>query len=257
MSKLRVGLVIIGDELLTAKRTDTHLPFAIEALKQRGLELSWVRLVGDDRRTLVQTFRETLADGAVVFSFGGIGATPDDVTRQCSAEALGLPIERHPEGVKILEEQFGENTYPTRIRMVEYPAGSELIPNPVNRVPGYSIRDHHFVPGFPSMSHPMLEWVLDNRYAEYCHCNSIVESRFHVLNTPESELIGIMESLLQEHADLKISCLPSTKQRGALIELGIKGEPVMVREAEGKFTTYLNQKSIDFIRLESKPSEHA
>lgn len=252
MSALRIGLVIIGDELLTAKRTDTHLPFAIQALKKRGLELSWVRMVGDDRELLVQTFRETLADGAVVFSFGGIGATPDDITRQCSAEALGLALELHPEGVKILEDQFGKEARPNRIRMVDFPAGAGLIPNPVNRVPGYSIQHHHFVPGFPSMSHPMLEWVLDTHYAEHCHCNSVVEVRLHVLNTPESELIGIMEALLSDYPDIKISCLPSTKDHGSLIDLGIKGEPDQVVLADERFLAFLNDREIEYRRFDAE-----
>lgn len=255
MRDLRIGIVIIGDELLSGKRSDTHLPFVVQALTQRGLELSWARMVGDDRALLVQTFRETQADGAVVFSFGGIGATPDDMTRQCSAEAFGLPLERHAEGARILEEQFGDKAYPLRIRMVEYPAGSELIPNPVNRVPGYSINGHHFVPGFPDMSHPMVEWVLDNHYSQHCHRSEVIEVRYHVLNTPESELIGIMERLLEAYSSVKISCLPNALHRGALIDLGIKGDPESVVAAEEAFLAYLSQQNIEHRRLDESQSK--
>lgn len=254
MNPLRIGLVIIGDELLTGKRSDSHFPFAIEALKQRGLELSWVRMVGDERELLVQTFRETLEDGAVVFSFGGIGATPDDITRQCSAEAMGLPLELHTEGVKILEEQFGDRATSLRLRMVDFPVGAELIPNSVNRVPGYRINNHHFMPGFPSMSHPMFEWVLDTHYAEYCEMEAPVERRYNILNTPESDLIDIMESLLQRYPGLKISCLPSTKRRGSLIDLGLKGMADMVVNVEREFESYLNDHGIEFNHLDTSSS---
>ena len=255
MSSLRIGLVIIGDELLTGKRADTHLPFAIEALKKRGLELAWVRMVGDDRELLVQTFKETLADGAVVFSFGGIGATPDDMTRQCSAEAMGLPLELHEEGVQILKEQFGDKANALRLRMVDIPKGSELIPNPVNRVPGYRIREHHFVPGFPNMSHPMFEWVLDTHYAEYCQAESPVEQRYNIFNTPESELIEIMEGLLERHEGIKISCLPSTRRRGSLIDLGIKGQASTVSVVMQEFEVYLQEQAIEFEHLQIESSE--
>lgn len=251
MSSLRIGLVIIGDELLTGKRADTHLPFAIEALKQRGLELAWVRMVGDDRDLLVQTFRETLEDGAVVFSFGGIGATPDDMTRQCSAEALGVSLELHQEGVQILEEQFGDKAHPLRIRMVDFPKGSELIPNPINRVPGYRIRNHHFMPGFPNMSHPMLEWVLDTHYAEYCQKTPPIEQRYNIFNTPESDLIEIMELLLERHEGVKISCLPSTRRRGSLIDLGIKGQGEQVAIVAEEFEAYLGEQLIEFEQKEA------
>lgn len=255
MSALRIGLVIIGDELLTGKRADTHLPFAIEALKKRGLELAWVRMVGDERALLVQTFKETLADGAVVFSFGGIGATPDDMTRQCSAEAMGLPLELHEEGVQILKEQFGDKATALRLRMVDIPQGSELIPNPVNRVPGYRIHNHHFMPGFPNMSHPMFEWVLDTHYGEYCEMEAPVERRYNIFNTPESDLIEIMEQLLEKHEGVKISCLPSTRRRGSLIDLGIKGLAPVVETVEQEFETYLEAQGIEFEHLAINPDE--
>ncbi len=254
MNALRIGIVIIGDELLTGKRADSHLPFAIEALKKRGLELSWVRMGGDDRDLLIQTFRETLEDGAVVFSFGGIGATPDDITRQCSAEAMGLTLELHDEGAKILAEQFGDKLNELRLRMVDFPVGSDLIPNTVNRVPGYRINNHHFMPGFPNMSHPMFEWVLDTHYAEYCEMEAPVERRYNVLNTPESDLIDIMELLLQSHPGIKISCLPSTKKRGSLIDLGIKGMAETVAIVEKEFEAYLHEQNIEFNHLDLSSS---
>jgi len=86
------GAFIIGDELLSGKRQDKHLPRLIEMLAVRGLELSWVRVLGDQPALLTQHLRESFASGHIVFSFGGIGATPDDRTRQCVAEALGLPL---------------------------------------------------------------------------------------------------------------------------------------------------------------------
>ena len=115
-------------------------------------------------RRLAAVLRETFARGDIVFAFGGVGATPDDHTRQAAAAALGVPLVRHPEAVAEIEAHFGADAYPHRVLMAEFPGRRTIIPNPVNRVASFSIRDHHFFPGFPQMAWPMLDWVLATRY---------------------------------------------------------------------------------------------
>lgn len=224
---MRVGIVIVGDELLSGKRIDKHLPAVIGILAGRGMTLDWARMVGDDRELLTRTYRETLAGGDLVFSFGGIGGTPDDITRQCLAEAAGLSLTRHPEAVAILEERFGKEAYPHRIRMAELPEGSVLIPNPVNRVPGFSVADHHFVPGFPNMAWPMVEWVLDARYRHLFSDLPVIERLLRVTGKPESELIPLLEDVLSRVPAIKLASLPSSEDR-MCIELGVKGAPESV-----------------------------
>ena len=92
-----IGLVIVGDEILSGKREDKHLPKVIELLGARGLQLSWARYVGDDRPRITAALRDAFASGGPVFSCGGIGATPDDHTRQCAAAALKVPLVLHPQ----------------------------------------------------------------------------------------------------------------------------------------------------------------
>jgi molybdopterin-biosynthesis enzyme MoeA-like protein len=82
-----VGALIIGDEILTGKRSDKHLAHVIATLGARGITLDYAQYLGDDRERLTAVLRETLARDDVVFSFGGIGATPDDHTRQACAAA--------------------------------------------------------------------------------------------------------------------------------------------------------------------------
>lgn len=143
---MKVGLILIGDELLSGLRQDKHLPQVMSFLKARGLPLAWVRMIGDDWDLLLQTLHETLQSNDIVFSFGGIGATPDDLTRQAVAAATGVELIRHPEAVALLEGRFGADAYPNRIRMSELPAGARLIPNPINQIPGFKVQHHHFVP---------------------------------------------------------------------------------------------------------------
>ena len=219
---MRIGLVVIGDELLAGKREEKHVPKLIELLAQRGLWLSWVRLIGDDAVLLEETFRDTLTGSDLVFSFGGIGATPDDLTRQCAAAAAVAPLTRHPEAAAIIEGRFGAAAYPNRILMADLPQGVTLIPNPISQIPGFSLRDHHFLPGFPNMAWPMAEWVLDTHYRRLFVAQPPIERRLMLFGVPESELIPVMRELLDRFAEVKLSSLPSTVTHGE-IELGVRG----------------------------------
>lgn len=227
---MRIGLVVIGDELLAGKRPDKHVPALIELLAQRGLPLSWVRLIGDDAVLLEETFRDTLAGGDLVFSFGGIGATPDDLTRQCAAAAAGVPLARHPEAAAIIEARFAAAAYPNRILMADLPQSATLIPNPVSQIPGFSLRDHHFLPGFPNMAWPMAEWVLDTHYRHLFVAQPPIERMLMLFGVPESELIPVMRELLERFGEVKLSSLPSAVTRGE-IELGIRGPAAEVEHA--------------------------
>ena len=178
------GLIIIGDEILSGKRSDKHLPKVIELLAERGLQLAWAEIVGDDPARITQVLKRTLAGPDIVFSSSGIGATPDDHTRQCAAAALGVPLELHPEGKLLIQERIRETAGQDadldapdnlqRLKMAEFPQGASLIPNPYNRIPGFTaVRrpggQHHFVPGFPVMAWPMIAWVLGTYYADLFH----------------------------------------------------------------------------------------
>lgn len=242
----KIGLLIIGDEVLSGKRQDKHLVQANSLLRPRGLAISWVRILGDEPRFLTETLKETFASGDIVFSFGGIGATPDDRTRQSAAKALGVPIERHPDAVREIEAQFGEDAYPQRIHMGEYPQGASIIPNAYNRVPGFSIQDHHFMPGFPMMAKPMMEWVLNTYYAEMTF-EPKVEKTIRLMDGQESEWITFMEDFEARFPDLRLFSLPSISSSGErTIELGVEGFEVqaeaglrvLIAEAEKRRATF-------------------
>lgn len=229
------GVYIIGDEILSGKRQDGHLSKVIEILSVRGLQLSWAHYLGDDPAQITTALKSSFAKSAIakeniVFSFGGIGATPDDYTRQCAAEALNVPIERHAGAVAEIVAQFGEGAYPKRVMMADFPQGASLIPNPVNRVAGFSIKQHYFLPGFPAMAHPMMEWVLDTHYAHLFHQTQHLEQSIIVVNGIESQLIDLMNETLQKYPEIKVFSLPQLKPNRQ-IELGAKGVPEQVKLA--------------------------
>lgn len=227
------GAYIIGDEILSGKRKDAHLTKVIELLSARGLQLSWASYLGDIPAQITQALKASMARGDVVFSFGGIGATPDDYTRQCAAEAAGVPIERHAGAVAELEARFGESAYPKRVLMADFPQGAALIPNPVNRVAGFSLHQHYFVPGFPEMAHPMVEWALDTYYPHLFHQHDYIETSILVMDAGESQLLDLMQHILAQHPHIKLFSLPKLDVRRT-IELGLKGaaQPVAIAMSE-------------------------
>ena len=227
------GALVVGDEILVGKRQDKHLSFLIQALAARGLRLAWAEYHGDDPERLTAALRRTFASGDVVFSFGGIGATPDDHTRQCAAAALGVELPLHPEAEREIRARFGAETTAQRLRMGEFPAGADIIPNPFNRIPGFAIRGHWFVPGFPQMAWPMVEWVLDTHYRELFDRDRWGEGSVLVYGLPESTVSPLMEELNARYAGLKAFSLPSMGPDASRrhIELGVRGAPAEVAPA--------------------------
>lgn len=230
------GIYIIGDEILSGKREDKHLTQAIQILKSRGLTLAWAEYLTDEPERLVASFKRSFDTNDIVFSFGGIGATPDDFTRQAAADALNVPTERHKSAVAEIEAQFGEGAYPKRVLMADFPAGADLIPNPVNRVAGFAAGlkgqkpSHYFLPGFPQMAHPMMEWVLDTHYSHLFHKTEFLEKSIIIADGIESQLIDLMQQILTDYPSIKVFSLPKLKPNRQ-VELGAKGAPDLVNKA--------------------------
>jgi molybdopterin-biosynthesis enzyme MoeA-like protein len=219
-----IGALVIGDEILSGKRQDRHLAHVIETLGKRGLALDFAHYVGDDRGRLVELLKTTFARGDLVVSFGGIGATPDDHTRQAAAAALGVALVPHPEAVAEIEARFGPEAYPHRVLMAEFPEGATIIPNPVNRVAAFSVHDHHFLPGFPQMAWPMLDWVLATRYPSLQR-EASVERAIVVHDAGESQLLPLMNENVARYPNVKLFSLPSFVGEGhrRRLELGVRG----------------------------------
>lgn len=245
------GLIIVGDEIMSGKRADKHLPKVIEMLAARGLQLDYAEYVGDSPERITTTLKRAFESGDVVFSTGGIGATPDDHTRQCAAKALGVELALHPQAEALIRERMQdtareqgtayEPAHPDnihRLNMGVFPVGAQIIPNPYNKIPGFTCISPsqgrvHFVPGFPVMAWPMVAWVLDTHYAHLFQESAYVEKSVIVFGAMEAMLTPLMIELERQHAGVKVFSLPSVDHPtyGRHIELGVKGQPAVVDRA--------------------------
>lgn len=241
----RFGLVIIGNEVLDGRRTDAHFSYTRDLLDERNISLAWSMVISDDTEIIESQLRWAFARPEPFFCCGGIGSTPDDLTRNCAANALGVGLEHHPEGVSILQNRFEGEATPQRLLMVCFPKGADLIPNPVNRVPGFSIENGYFLPGFPSMAHPMMRWVLDTCYETGAERDS---ATLVLPDAKEADLVYLMEQFILTHQSLGFSSLPAFTPTGPAVHLGLSGSPDAVTRGVGELQALLESEGISWTK---------
>ena len=241
-----IGIIIIGDEILSGKRQDKHLSKTISTLKSRALDLAFARYIGDEPERIVATLKETMATDHLIFCFGGIGATPDDYTRQCAATALGVALHAHPDAVASMMAKANFAMTPNRLKMAEFPVGATIIPNPYNQIAAFSCGDHHFLPGFPEMAWPMMEWVLETKYAHLFNQVAFSEEIIVIHEAGESNLIDAMDRIVAGFPTTKLSSLPQNLAAGRIIELSIRGDPEQVPIAMQQMKNEINNLGFRF-----------
>jgi molybdopterin-biosynthesis enzyme MoeA-like protein len=251
------GAYIIGDEIIRGKRQDKHFERLRAILAQRGLHLDWVLYMGDNRPRLIEAFRRSLASDDVVFSCGGIGSTPDDHTRHAAGAAAGVPLVLHPEAetkIRARLTSLGRTITPAMLDMGTFPAGSRIIPNPVNDIPGFSYADHHFVPGFPEMAWPMIEWVLDTCYRDSFNAKPEAEAAIIVWDGVEGLMVELMERIERDYPGLIVFSLPSLGNASIRrhVELGVRGDPAQVPPAMAEIEADMARRGLSFERKQDK-----
>ena len=238
--------LIIGTEILNARREDKHFKFVREALEKYGHELFASFVVKDDVE-LIRSSLELIKNdkNSILFSFGGIGSTPDDLTRDIASEVFTQkPTVRHKVFEHDIIEKFGEKAFPFRIHMSDLPENAELLFNPVNNMSGFSLQNRFFfVPGFPEMAHPMIS----NAIKKLCF-TPVEKFRYTILaQTSENSLISQMR-LLPQHIEL--SSLPIFKDGVAQVELSLSGyDREELKKYLGSFIQELKKKNIEYTNI--------
>ncbi|MCL1886867.1 MAG: molybdopterin-binding protein [Betaproteobacteria bacterium] len=258
---MAVGLIIIGDEIMSGKRSDRHFPAVIEILRKRGMQLNWAAYLNDDPKRITTVLRRSFAMPDIVFCCGGIGATPDDHTRRCAAEALNVPLVLHPQAREKIYERIRDFAVQhgrpvnyaapdnlQRLKMGEFPEGAKIIPNPVNKIPGFFVGTHYFFPGFPEMAHPMMEWVLETYHqADYDQVHD-VEKSVTVYGAVEAMMTPLMEEIERDFDQVKVFSLPHIGREGArsYVELGVKGDKIQVSDAFERLESGLRMIHVEY-----------
>ena len=242
MNTPRFFALIIGTEILNRRRSDKHFAFVSKALLEKGLKLSGSFIIEDDPALIINTIAFIQAQpDAVLFSFGGIGSTPDDHTRQCAATALSNGIlYPHSEAQRIISENVDTTKRPHALQMGMLPKEARLLANPVNRMPAFQLEDRYFfMPGFPEMSHPMVEDILERYFSQ----NSTPLYRYTLTALcREGDLIPIMEQMPE---DIEFSSLPKLMSDGWQTTISVAShDQAKAKEAFGRYLAELEKQHI-------------
>jgi molybdopterin-biosynthesis enzyme MoeA-like protein len=209
--------VIIGTEILNGRREDKHFKFLKDELAKYNHELFASFVIKDDKKLISSVYEMIKNDpDSILFSFGGIGSTPDDLTREIASMVFRNSKVKTDEKFKQdIIDRFKEKAYPHRIHMADIPPNSQLLFNPINNMSGFSIdKRFFFTPGFPSMAHPMVQDIIKNNFSK-------TKQNYRLTlfaSTSEETLISLMQTL---PTSIELSSLPVFIDEKPNVELSL------------------------------------
>ena len=232
------AIIIVGNEILSGRTRDHNAWWLATELKKHGVVLRRISVIPDVIGIIVAEVNTLRSQMDYVIVCGGIGPTPDDVTRQAIAAAFGLPCVPHPEAVEILKRHYQDRLTDRRMVMAELPKDAKLIYNPHSGAPGCQVENVFVLPGVPELLEQMFPQV-----ARMLKPGSVVEREFPV-SMGESDFADVMDEALTRFPEVEVGSYPSLqdgKWRGALV---IKGsDQAKVEEAEKWFRARLSQRA--------------
>lgn len=244
MKTIHFFTLIIGTEILNQRRRDKHFSFVSSALAQYGQKLSGSFTIEDDPALIVQTLKFIASQpNAVLFSFGGIGSTPDDHTRKCAAIAFrDGNLYQHKEATAIIKTRFDGDVPEYAMQIGQLPKQAKILENVVNKMPAFYLDDRYFfMPGFPEMSHPMVEHILKTYFSEK---KELYRYTLTAL-CKESELIEVMKKMPK---GIEFSSLPKLYSDGWKVIISVASEDdTLAKESFQRFIDELNSKKIYYV----------
>ncbi|MCR4440396.1 MAG: competence/damage-inducible protein A [bacterium] len=188
-------LVTVGDELLAGRVANGNAQFLARALREVGVATQWMTTVGDDPEQMRDAFSRALGRAQVVVIAGGLGPTPDDLTREVVAELLGVPLVVDEEAVVAIRARFatrGLRMSANNERQAQIPRGATVLRNPLGTAPGFMFRWQEVsgfaLPGVPAEMRAMVEQEVLPRLQGLAGGWSVVELVVRTTGIPESTL---------------------------------------------------------------------
>ncbi|MEP0814484.1 MAG: competence/damage-inducible protein A [bacterium] len=157
--RLRIALVVVGNEVLSGDTQDTNGHYLAQRLSALGHGLSLIVTIPDTLDAFREYVKPLIPKFDVIFTSGGIGPTHDDITREALADIFGVGIRPHPEAMRALEEFYGERINDNVRRMAHLPEGAELVANVRTGAPGFKIGNVYAFAGVPQIFRDMFDEV--------------------------------------------------------------------------------------------------
>ncbi len=238
----RVGIVVLGDEVLNAEVNEANIAFMLPLLNEWGAEVVLCAILPDHVPTVVRHLRAYLEEADLLILTGGIGPTPDDITREAVARTAGLPLVVHPDAKAALEAFYGDRMNAHRLLMAHVPEGATLIPNPLSAAPGFLVGRMAAFPGIPRLLREMFGWIRP-------HVAGTRKSRVTLLSqAPESRYAGIMEELQAAFPDVGIGSYPTVDAEYRVRIVFRADDPQRAGACADAFTARLRAAGMDVAR---------
>ena len=158
--KYSAAILVIGDEILSGRTQDTNSNYIAKEMEMIGINTTQIRVIPDEKNTIIDSVNELRAKNDYLFTTGGIGPTHDDITADSIAEALKVDLEINIEAYDVLEKYYkkiGSEFNDVRQRMARIPKGATLIENSISAAPGFKIENVFVFAGIPKIMKSMLE----------------------------------------------------------------------------------------------------
>lgn len=200
----RVGLLLIGSELLTGKIRDANGPWLIDALRARGVSLVEMRVVPDDNASMIDALRQMAPRVDALLTSGGVGPTHDDLTMAAVAQAFNVDLVEHPELRAGIDAYYADRPQLLDIwrRMARVPDGTELVRSESILWPVYLFRNIYILPGVPEIFRRQAGAILDRFHG-------VVRAMVAVyLNLSEGELAEALERVVKAHPSVDVGSYP-------------------------------------------------
>ena len=210
-------ILVIGNEILNGKTQDTNSQFLAEKIHMRGIDVICRVTLPDDLEVLAMEIRRLSKLCDFLFAMGGIGSTPDDVTRQAFAKAFNLKLLRNSDAERVMHEFLGEKANENRMRMADLPDGCTLIPNPYFAAPGFIIENCYVFPGIPELLIAMYDEIKDQLPKSDRFVRKLK------VNYYEGDFSDLMLDLQNENPDVRIGSYPVFKNSDYKVELTFEG----------------------------------
>ena len=139
---MTTAVLCIGTELTRGEITNTNATWLCEELTLIGHEVSETAVVPDDRGAIQAVLERLARSNAIIVSTGGLGPTTDDITSECAAAVVGVPLERHEpslEAIRVRMARFGRTVAPSNAKQADCPRGAAILPNPNGTAPGFAV----------------------------------------------------------------------------------------------------------------------
>jgi molybdenum cofactor synthesis domain-containing protein len=224
------SIVTIGNELVSGDTVNTNGSWLAARLEALGVDVLLIASLPDEEERVAALVRAQAAEADVVLVTGGLGGTPDDITREAIAAAFGVPQEEQPEVAERLRARFrGDPDYVTR--WAQLPAGSRALENPLGGAPGFVIGNVYVLPGLPSEMEAMFETV-----ATELGGGSPIGSWRRTYRTTESRIVSILEAGGERYPAVKVGSYPSFGAEGSSVEVVLKSsDPAALTAAQAWF----------------------